>query len=818
MLKVKFCGPLKCVLVGLSCLMGSVASFAEGASTEVGEIEVGRFRYKLFQGSFPFEQVTYYAQLDNTIASNNAENPVDTIPDFVVFNGIEYKVLTVTERINDYANDMMLNTVLNRFATEVPTWNMTNVGWFTISGRLDFTRCGGVNEIRDNEYVKEVVHQDHYQINQAYYESCPNLGRVVVPPTYDSFYMENCPMVSDLTISTMTARVNPDLLYPWRVSCAALVPPVMVDVYGEELVDYDWDSFAEEKRARELHVPAGTREAYANAEGWKYYGNIIDDLDRRGNFVESYFERDGLIYTLERTDEEGGFAKLIAPADINLTSLCVPYSVTGPDGVEYQVLEIGDCAFLGCNDLHVNNYSFEWGLKRIGDLAFARLQRGGDSSNTTGCTFEDAVALPSSIERVGELAFANCPVEGKLPSSLKYAGRLAFYNAIATLPLYLPEGLEYIGDECFAGNGGCNVVVPSSVSHLGVSALSLQDETYYGRIYEPEFRPGSLRYISKWNATANNQSVEIPDGVETIGTDAMVQGSRVTLGKDVKSINPYAIDAPDVYCLATVPPAVTPVSIINGHYGDKPKIHVRPDCLARYLAHPAWSVYDITDDIDEEVMVEDGVWTYAVTPAQRKATVVNCRIDATADGRIVIPESMVYNGETFPVTKIGKWAFEYVPGIDKYEIPASVTEIDDYAFHGFKKSFDDFGDAWTWVCKSTTPPTVHCNAAFGWYDRMYRSFSDGENVTKIKLKVPEESVDAYRKDKVWSWNFNVVEDTGSGVEAIDVDKTGLDLTQPVAIYRVDGTKAYEGIYDPTRLGNGLYIMVQGSLSVKIPVQ
>ena len=51
-------------------------------------------------------------------------------------------------------------------------------------------------------------------------------------------------------------------------------------------------------------------------------------------------------------------------------------------------------------------------------------------------------------------------------------------------------------------------------------------------------------------------------------------------------------------------------------------------------------------------------------------------------GAVTIPASVKYSGKTYPVTLIGKSAFEGCYGLTSVEIPNSVTKIYDNAFCG----------------------------------------------------------------------------------------------------------------------------------------
>ena len=50
-------------------------------------------------------------------------------------------------------------------------------------------------------------------------------------------------------------------------------------------------------------------------------------------------------------------------------------------------------------------------------------------------------------------------------------------------------------------------------------------------------------------------------------------------------------------------------------------------------------------------------------------------------GVVNIPESVTYNGKTYPVTSIGSYAFWYCSGLTSITIPNSVTSIGELAFY-----------------------------------------------------------------------------------------------------------------------------------------
>ena len=86
----------------------------------------------------------------------------------------------------------------------------------------------------------------------------------------------------------------------------------------------------------------------------------------------------------------------------------------------------------------------------------------------------------------------------------------------------------------------------------------------------------------------------------------------------------------------------------------------------------------------------------------------------SGDGRLVIPETVVYNAKNYQVTSIGQSAFWYCSSLTSIDIPNSVTEIGYYAFGyctsltsiDIPNSVTSIGDYAFYGCSSLTSITV----------------------------------------------------------------------------------------------------------------
>ena len=89
---------------------------------------------------------------------------------------------------------------------------------------------------------------------------------------------------------------------------------------------------------------------------------------------------------------------------------------------------------------------------------------------------------------------------------------------------------------------------------------------------------------------------------------------------------------------------------------------------------------------DIEVKNADGVTIYYNYSAEGKELIVTYQGSSYKEysneysGKVVIPETVTYDGKSYPVTSIGEDAFYSCSGLTSIKIPNSVTSIGEAAF------------------------------------------------------------------------------------------------------------------------------------------
>lgn len=256
------------------------------------------------------------------------------------------------------------------------------------------------------------------------------------------------------------------------------------------------------------------------------------------------------------------------------------YSLNGlyiPESVKY----IDKQAFAQCNSL-TGELNLPSSLERIGDLAF----------NST--SFYGNLYLPDGLTYIGENAFSGCNFSGNLtipqgvtevPKSAfersGFDGILVLHNGITSIgdgafeeckfkgELKLPENLVYLGGSAFNNcSFSGSLILPSTLNVLGGSAF----ENNLGLTGVVEI-PENLTAISKrtFAGCSGLEGVIIPASIETIQDEAF---------KGCFGIN-------KIVCLSEEPPVVR-TGAFDGVAKDNFTVEVPESAVVKYQTAPGW--------------------------------------------------------------------------------------------------------------------------------------------------------------------------------------------------------------------------------------
>ena len=408
----------------------------------------------------------------------------------------------------------------------------------------------------------------------------------------------------------------------------------------------------------------------------------------------------------------------------SLTSITIPKRVTsiGEDAfrgcsslisitIGDSVTSIGSSAFYNCSNLA--SITIPNSVTSIGSYAFYNctsltsisLPFVGATLNGTSCThfgyifgassyYDNNDYVPTSLKEViitggnsiGIGAFYYCSrlTSITIPDSVTSIGSSAFYNCFRLTSITIPKRVTSIGEDAFCG---CSSLISITI---GDSVTSIGSSAFYN--------------------CSNLASITIPNSVTSIGEDAFYNCSSltsVTIPNSVTSIGSYAFENCTSLTSITISNSVTSIG---------------------YYAFRGCTILTIYCEASSKPSGWDSHWNYSNCPVVWNCEVTKGCVYTVIDGiryalkdnkatvaeqprsikEANIPTSIVYKGQTYPVTSIGNSAFSGCTSLTSITIPNSVTSIGNYAFYG---------------CSNLTSVTIPNSVTSIGYDAFYNCTS-----------------------------------------------------------------------------------------------
>lgn len=481
-----------------------------------------------------------------------------------------------------------------------------------------------------------------------------------------------------------------------------------------------------------LIVPEGTKSIYQTTAVWNCFSTISEDSPIQTKRV-IHVETAGTLSNYISKDEKYVIEELILSGDLNGTDI-------------FFIRDMAGSIVDGKWDGHSEDTA---GKLRVLDLSDANIVEGGRSYYNmrimssmemfdTRYTTKDAISsemfafcdklkeiiLPRSASSISSRAFisdskeweCNC-IMGQIPlKSLKIAEGNKYYespdncNAIITKDTkslvlgcdnsHIPNTVTSIGDEAFISGGLTSINIPNSVKSIGSRAFM-----YSGLA-----------------------SITIPNSVISLGDD-IFSGYNVLTSVTVDIQEPLSISS---YTFKKCTNAI---------------LYVPKGCKAAYEAADYWKEFK---EIKE--FVKNNEVTCVI---EDDNTVTATAANDPTEKDVVIPESVIIDGEAHPVTAIGDEAFKDNTSLTLVCIPETIEEIGDDAFAGCSGLTAIYSYSENPISLGSTKATVRTRAS-GAEIAASTVFAEVDK-EKCILYVPKNSGNKYRNADGWSEFLNIVE-------------------------------------------------------------
>ena len=603
--------------------------------------------------------------------------------------------------------------------------NISIVNEYTFSG------CSSLTNINIPEGIKSII--------TGAFNMCTGLTTVTIPGTIESIwesaftYCYNLTSVNYRGVSPVSApeRIFDDDTY--LKATLSMPNAALADVQAT----VPWNKF------KHIVAKDGTmKPSLVAGDDFQYEGIWYTVLDADAKTCKTKgagVNEEGLIVAVNACEGDLVIPSVVSDGTSNYTVVEIGdygfYQCSGLTSVAFpeSLTTIGWGAFEGCTGL--TEIIFPSSLKVIGVEAFK-----GCSGLTTidlpaylssiqnsafeGCTGLTSIVIPESVIEIGEGAFSDCSKMSSviLPSGLTSIEGAVFQNCSSLTSINLPQGLTSIGDFAFSE---CNalqfIVIPEGVTTIGAvvfnncyalnSAIIPESVTAIGfsafqncSRLETVNIPKSITSIEglTFMNCISLKSIELPDNLVFIG-DGVFEGcsslSEISLPQSLNHIGQRAFgDCSNLKQIDYNAENPIPASdnVFDANTYETATLNTPSATLADIQATVPWNKFgkiaakdgSVGLTVSGEDFEYDGI-VYTVLDSDART----CRTkDASADfpgniaeGKLVLPDVVPYNGYDYWVVGIGTRSFNSCPNLLSVIIPGTVEDFGSEAFAGCER-------------------------------------------------------------------------------------------------------------------------------------
>lgn len=336
----------------------------------------------------------------------------------------------------------------------------------------------------------------------------------------------------------------------------------------------------------------------------------------------------------------------------------------------------------------------------------------------------------------GDITIPGTITEGDTRYNVVEVGSDAFSNCKSLTNVYLPNSIKTIGEWAFAGSNLYGIVIPNSVntiSHYAFSGSSLTSIVIPESVKE-------LGYCA-FSYCQNLQSVKLPKH----RIDLISQFKPVAYGDAWESGEVFASSnyINEIYSYSLLPQSAEEL-LGNVIYKSKCTLYVPVGCSEVYQA-AGWTGFKEIVELDNYESIAlyqefeiDGICYRLTSVNAGNLTAEVVKSQDKYSGALVIPTTVIFNGQEINVTSIGNEAFRWAKELTEVSLPASIISIGQYAFY-----YSGLRDLY---CYGKVPPAITDSSS------EWQVFA--RNTT---LHIPDGCKEIYEANPLWAMFKEIVE-------------------------------------------------------------